>query len=344
MDQFHEILKNSKKVLLCSHKYPDWDAVCSLLSMYDYLSKTYPNKEYGLYFSEKSPYNSFSFLKNFEKIQWISDIPDIVKDYDTLIFLDGNTLDRFAHEEEKINLSSFKSICIDHHPGTPENFDLSLIETDEASCSQIIYKLFFRNQKELLDREVAEVLLTGILGDTGTFRYINYKKADTLEFGKELIEFGKFDVQTLELRLSQFEDQEFELLKLMIANTKNVSLEGKPPFTYSYLPLKVFREYSIEEIKNANNKYKNMFLRQIKGHNWGFVVTPDHIDNVGISFRSTPGGPNVQLLAQNFKGGGHVMASGGSMLIEGDIKDSEDVCNLVIDYIKNNPLEMTDSF
>ncbi len=344
MDKFEEIIKNSKKIFLCSHKFPDWDAVCSMLSMYDYLSKAYSDKEYGLYFAEENPYQSFSFLKNYEKIQWVKDIVDIINDYDTLIFLDGNTIDRFAHEEEKIDLSKFKSICIDHHPNQADNFTLDFSEVGAASCSQLIYKYFFRNRKELLDREVAEVILTGILGDTGTFRYLSYKSSETFTIGKELIDFGKFDVQTLELRLSQMEPDEFELLKLMIAKTTNVELQGKPPFTYSYLPLEVRNKFDSELIKSANAKYKNIILRQVKNHNWGFVVTPDYEDTLGISFRSTPGGPNVRKLAEAFNGGGHFMAAGGNYQVNDKVKDSEDLCKLLVEYIKNNDLEMTESF
>lgn len=341
MDKFQEIIKSSQKILITSHKFPDWDAVCSLLSMYDYLSKAYPEKDYGLYFSEKNPYESFNFLKNYEKIQWVEDIVSVINNFDTFIFLDGNTLNRFAHKEEKINLTKFKSICIDHHPGEPDNFNLSIIEINQASCSQLIYKTFFRGRNELLDREVAETILTGILGDTNTFSYINSAKSDTLLYGKELLDIGNFDLQTLELRLSQSTVREFELLRILINNTKNITIQGKPQLTYTFLPLSYFGRYSKEEIRNASAKYKNAILRQVNKHNWGFVITPDYEDTLGISFRSTPGAPNVQKLAQAFNGGGHVMAAGGSYEIDDKVKDSEDLVELILEYIKHNELELT---
>src|SRR5690606_12688521 len=121
----------------------------------------------------------------FNEIEWIRDISDIVNNYDTLIFLDGNTLNRFTNESSKIDLQKFKRICIDHHTNPPDNFDLNLSETTQSSCAQLIYKLFYRGSK-FLNNEIAEILLTGMIADTGTFKYINYQKTNTFEYAKEL--------------------------------------------------------------------------------------------------------------------------------------------------------------
>lgn len=341
MDKFIETIENSEKILLTSHIYPDGDAVSSLVSMYDFLAKTYPDKEYGLFITSEIEFKGYQFLKHGEKIKWVKDISEVVNNYQTLIFLDGNLVSRFSNESEKIDLTKFQTICIDHHAGSADNFTLNLSDINQASCAQLVYKLFFQNNKDKLDKEIAEAMMIGIITDTGTLKYINAQKTDTLTIAKELIEFGDFDLQILELKVSQFEDREFEILKMLIANTTNIEPENNPPLTYSFLPAEILNNYKIEEIKRANDKYKMIILRQVKNHNWGFVITPDSEKELSVSFRSTKGAPNVQLLAQNFNGGGHVMAAGGKIVLSPEVKNSEDACKIILEYIKNNSLVLT---
>jgi len=338
--KLQEILENSRKIFICSHLSPDADAVCSLLATYDFLSKAYPDKEYGLYFSTEDKYEIFDSLKNFEKIQWVNDIADYVNQYDTLIFLDHNVVARFSKFPEKIDLTKFKSICIDHHPNVPEKFDYSFIDSTKGSCTQLVYQQLFKNSPQFLDREVAEIILLGIMGDTGTFRYIDYRSTESLDVTKEILLSQKLSLSDISLKIDQITEREFEIVSELFKNFKLMTLERNKPFVYSYVPFSILNKYKLSEIKTAADSFKFSFLRKVKGYNWGFVVHPDSEKSLTVSFRSALGGPNVSKIAQVFGGGGHVMAAAGHMPVSNLLQDSPDLCALVIEYIRSNELEL----
>jgi bifunctional oligoribonuclease and PAP phosphatase NrnA len=342
MSDFDSILRKSKKVLITSHIKPDFDAVCSATSMYDYLSKVYTDKEYEMAITSEINH-SFSSVKHIEKIKWVRDIADIVNEFDTIIFLDGNSRYRFSNEPEKIDLTRFKTICLDHHPNVADKFDLDLSNVMQSAATAIVYKLFFRNKKELIDREIAKTLLLGIIADTGTFKYLDQNRSETLIYAKELLDIAQTDIQILEMPMTQMSSNEFELIKVLMDNTKNMEMDSVPEFTYSFIPLKLFGKYTGAEIKNASDKYKIFYLRQIDNCKWGFVVTPDSENKFSISFRSTPGNVNARNLATAFGGGGHIFAAGGHAEVDGEIKESIDLCDKVIEYLRNNKIELTEA-
>lgn len=341
MDKFHEIILGAKNILITSHVKPDWDAVSSVLATYDYLVKMYPEKNSKVFLNGAKNLAFDVFDKN-DQINWVPDISEAVHEFDTIIFLDGNSLKRFSKNPDKIVLNNFKTVCIDHHPGEPDNFDLNLSDIKQASAAQLTYKLFFREKPELLSKEIAETILRGIIGDTGTFRFLDYQRSDTFIYVKELIDIAQTDVQILELPMNSMTPKEFELFQLLIKNTVNVELSDKPSLSYSFIPVGIFKEgYSKSEIRNAGEKYKTTILRQLSGHNWGFIVTPNSEDEVSASLRSTSGLVNVNKIASKLGGGGHVLASGVEFKIDGvEYKDSVDVCNTLVEYIKNNELEL----
>lgn len=166
MEQLNTILSSAKKVFITSHLKPDPDALGSLLGVYDYVVKKYPQVTIDAYLTGEADL-TFTYLKSFNKIKWVEDVADFVSDYDTLIFVDASTISRFTDFAEKIELGKYQSICIDHHKNPPDSFTLNLSDSNKPAASQLVYELLFRNNKDLLDPGVAEVLLTGIMGDTG---------------------------------------------------------------------------------------------------------------------------------------------------------------------------------
>lgn len=345
--KFHEIITGSTKVMLTSHLGPDADAIGTLLGLYSYLIKKYPGKQIEMFLTGEKR-EEWSFLKFAEQINWVESIATFLQQYSTIIFLDGNGLNRFIDRDflSLADLSGRKTICIDHHQGsTFTDLDIDLSDSTSASASQLIYKYFFRDEPELLDKETAEILMLGILGDTGSLKYVKPHNSDTLVYAKELLDIGNFDLETLDLKLSQFETEDFEVLKLFMANTQHVQLPGIYGFSYTYLPKEATSQFSMKAIKSAAATYKVIILRQTKGYEWGFIVTPSKTDEFSISFRSSAGRPNVRLIAEKFEGGGHNMAAGGHYVLQNDEAslNTQDICLKVIDTIKTSELEILPS-
>lgn len=339
-DKFDRLVEQENNIIITTHINPDEDAICSLLAVYQYIYRRWPEKKIRMVVSSQ-PSDAWNFLLQVDKIEWVENLADYLSTVGLVIFLDGNHRGRFSPTPERIDLDRFKSICIDHHPGNSEKFTLNLSDFSAIATCQIIADVLFVDQKDL-ERDLVETLLIGILGDSGTFRYFNYRNSTGLETVRRLIDIGKVDIQSLLLKIDEITRDEFEIIKILINNTTNVKLESAPNLTYSYLPesvLKQFQDKSI--ISRAYHRYLYLFIRQIKAHPWGFVVIPRGGGEFGISFRSTPGGPDVKQLAEVFGGGGHYLAAGGKYQVEpgGEI-DAREVAQKVLETIKKTNLRL----
>ncbi|MFH1601940.1 MAG: DHH family phosphoesterase [Candidatus Shapirobacteria bacterium] len=311
MNKINALIKKAKNILITTHINPDPDALCSALATLSYLKKAYPKKKAKIIVTGRL-FTEWETLKDNQKIKRVDDLVNHLDGVDLIIYLDGCTYSRFSSQAEELKSSKIKSICLDHHPGKPDYFDFCLINTRAIAACQIAADLFFADSK-LLDKKTAETLMLGILSDSGNFRYLSYENSDSLITVKRLVDKAKINVQSLLLKIDKMNPDTFALLQILYRNTQNVKLKKLPSLTYSYLPLSVLGKYSYEDIANAYHKFLFIIVRQIKDHPWGFVVIPEEKNKFSISWRSNPGAPKVNLIAQQFGGGGHKYAAGSKL-------------------------------
>jgi len=331
MDKIDLILRQSKNVLITSHLQPDPDAICSALGMYDYVLKEYPDLKVDCYMNGEK-LEAYSGLKNYDNIKWISELADVVNNYDTLVFTDGSQTSRFTNKVDSIDLTKFKTICIDHHKNEFSKFDAMVLEPDEPSASQLIYKYFFRDSRHLVDSYVAEVLLTGILSDTGMLKFIRSNSLSTFDYVKELIEISDLDLKMIEDKYFSLTASDWDIISELIKNIVKVDNVSKP-FLYSYLPIEFLDKYSLNLVKQGKSKFQMLFATSIDKYKWSFVASPSSSTKINLSFRSSPGVVNVRQLAENFGGGGHDLAAGGELsIIENE--PFTNVCLKIVDKIK----------
>lgn len=329
--QFDDLVKKAKKIVVTTHQNPDPDGLCSALGVSVYLDKVFPEKKYKVLVNGKA-FTGWDWLASFKKIKWVEEIANELTGADLLIMTDGNRLERFSNEPDKIRAMKLKTICIDHHLGEPEGFSFDLIDQSAMAACQIVTDILFDDEK-LLDKETCEILLTGIFSDSGMFRYLTPQLSTVLLTVKKLVDAGRVDIQTLAAKTQRMNQAELELLKILFAKTHNIKMKKYPNLTYSFLPLEIRGKYSDEDIGNAYHRYLDVVVRQVKDHPWGFVVAPKRGDKIGISFRSLPEGPDVRRLAEKyFYGGGHSRASGGEYRTEEEIGYDE-VCRRVIEIL-----------
>jgi len=339
-EEFDQLVAYQQNIVITAHTNPDEDAVCSALAVYEYIYRKWPEKNIRIVISDQTNDN-WKFLANADKIEWVENLADHLEGVDLVVFLDGNSRKRFSPTPERIDLAQFKSVCIDHHPTNPDNFTLNLSDLSAVATCQIIADVLFVNDNDL-DKDLVEILLIGVLGDSGNFRYFSYQNSSGLETVKRLIDVGKIEIQSLLLKTDKISETEFEIIKILVSNTTNVELSGVPNLTYSYLPRSVLKQFQDKSIiSQAYHRYLYLFIRQIETHPWGFVVVPERDNEFRISFRSTPGAPNVKQLAEIFNGGGHYLAAGGKYLAkEGEEVDAKNVCEEVLKVIKAAELEL----
>ena len=158
-------LKKSKRVLLASHANPDGDAIASLLAMglaLDSLGKQ------TTFYNESPLPVVYRFLPGVERIQHLL---DTTESYDTAVILDCGSLERIGEVSDMVGQIP-AIINIDHHYTNNGFGHYHCLMPSACATAEIIYKLMGAMEVPI-DRDMAECIYTGILTDTGSFRFSN---------------------------------------------------------------------------------------------------------------------------------------------------------------------------
>lgn len=174
-----DILKDVKSVGITGHIRPDGDCTGSVLALYNYIVENMPEIDVDLYLEQ--PGSEFYYLKNIDRIK---NTPEDKK-YDVFFVLDCSSLDRI---EPFIScfINASKTVCIDHHVSNTGFTDLSKIEPQASSACEVLYGTM---DADKISRNVAECIYTGIIHDTGVFKYSCTSKK-TMEIAGEMMEKG----------------------------------------------------------------------------------------------------------------------------------------------------------
>ncbi|MCX6752804.1 MAG: DHH family phosphoesterase [Candidatus Nomurabacteria bacterium] len=332
---FFEIFNNAKNIVITSHIGPDDDSIASVLSMYEILSQKNTDKNIKIFYTGPK-IERYNIFRNFEKINFVNDMSENLTDVDLLIVLDGSQYARFSKFPELLK-NVPKTITLDHHAGTPDEFSFSIIDSTMTSTAQLIYTIFENDFN--LTKELAEIFLLGILADTGNFNYIKPHQSEIFIIVKRLVEVGEIYIDSFKSKYNSISANTFEIIKEFIKNTNYKTIPGWPPFQYSFVNEKFLTEnkFNDEERTAGSHIYMGQYLRNISGYGWGFVVSIRENGSIRLSARSLPGVTNVRLLFERTNlGSGHDLASGGIMKAE-DFQDVKKAIDWLLDWMSKNP-------
>lgn len=175
-----DIIKDSKTIAIGGHIRPDGDCVGSCLGIYNYIKENYPQVEVNVYLQKIS--ERFGFLAGADEI--ISESEED-KEYDLFIVMDSSDVDRLG-EFEKYFTSAKRTFCIDHHISNSHFADEDIVEANISSSSEVLYELL---DEDKISNNVAEAIYTGIIHDTGVFKYSS-TSARTMEIAGKLMQKG----------------------------------------------------------------------------------------------------------------------------------------------------------
>ncbi len=162
-------LTNSSRILLASHANPDGDAIGSLLAMGMALKRL--GRAVTLYNESAIP-AVYRFLPSVDGIQKILRDPER---FDTAVILDCGGLDRVGSAVDAI--AAIPAIVnIDHHTTNSRFGQYHLVDVQACATSEIVYRLIQSMDLEI-DLAMATAIYTGILTDTGSFRFSNTNRA-----------------------------------------------------------------------------------------------------------------------------------------------------------------------
>lgn len=187
-------LKRSDRVLIASHIHPDGDAIGSLIAMG--LALDAWNKKTTLY-NESSIPTVYRFLPAVDRIVSKLGAEFSKQRYDTVIILDCGTLQRIGSLSAMLKsgiaaaasrFGSCQIVNIDHHTTNTRFGDLHLIDESACATTEIVHRLIKRMGVPI-NRGIATSIYTGILTDTGSFRFSNTNKT-AFEICDEMVAMG----------------------------------------------------------------------------------------------------------------------------------------------------------
>jgi phosphoesterase RecJ-like protein len=315
--QVVESIRKNKKFIITSHRNLEGDALGSELAFFRLLRKI--GKEALMVNADPVPY-SYSFLPDIEKIAKYKKSLAGLR-FDCFVTLDCSGMNRCG-EVSNIRINSDTVVNIDHHISNEAFGDVNWVDPKASSCSEMVYGLY-KEMRVPFDKSSALQLYTGIMTDTGSFKYVNTTPATFMAAA----ELTKFNLDINGIYRKVYEDIPFEDIKFLLSVLPAIKrgVNGRIVWfkiTKKITPGKLAIDLS-EHLLNFGRSIKNVDVVVLFKENLG--------DNkeVRVNFRSQ-GRVDVNKIAAFFGGGGHKTASGCT--IEGGI---DEVIHKVIGKIKS---------
>ncbi len=306
--RLQQILSEPKKIVITTHRNPDGDAYGSSLALYWFLKKN------GHYVKVLSPNDCPEFLK------WLpgeSDIslfePDpvngkeILSEAEIVFTLDfnafhrlGDSMGQVMHEIDPI------FVMIDHHQQPDDFAEFQLVDSTMSSTCEMVYQFIEGlGQVELIDQDIASCLYTGILTDTGSFRF-PATTSNTHRIVADLLDKGADNSEIYNRIHNVNTYNRMQLLGRALDNLVVLDRFHTAYITLSQNELNAcnFQRGDTEGFVNYALSLKNVMFAAI-------FIEDKKQKIIKISFRSVGDFSVNEFSREHFNGGGHINAAGG---------------------------------
>jgi len=312
MSKKTEQLKNSihtaKNIAIVIHRNPDGDAIGSGLA----LQKIF----------QKKGIRSFLISPNLipKYLRWLPGTSQIlVYDYqpdevikslqnaDLIFTLDFNDFSRTGEDMEKIlqRFSDKELVMIDHHLEPSDYATYQFSDPNKSSTAEMIYEFInSMGDQNLIDKDIATSLYTGIMTDTGSFKFPN-TTPQTMRIAADLMEKGA-EHNRIQIKIYD----SFSIDKLHLLGEALNRLVFLPEYKTAYIALdqKTLQKHHYQ--KGDTEGFVNYGL-SLKDANFAVLFLENEDGSVRISFRSKGNFPANEFAKKYFNGGGHLNAAGG---------------------------------
>ena len=289
------------------HQKPDGDAMGAALGLYHFLTAL------GHSATVISPTNWASFLNWMPGIEQVIDFEKnkekskiLILEAGMLFCLDFNVLHRTKNLEPLLEAAEGYKILIDHHQQPQEEaFSFGISDTSKSSTCEMVYDLIIESgHGNLLNKDTATCLYTGVMTDTGSFRFPS-TGASVHKMIAHLKEIGLNHTEVHDNIYDNFLENRLRFIGFALLNRMEVLYEYNSALMYiTRADLQKF------DIKTGDTEGLVNYLLSIQGIKFGALVI-DRDEERKWSFRSK-GNFDVNAFARNhFEGGGHKNASGG---------------------------------
>ena len=301
------LLSTPKKIVIIPHRSPDGDAMGSTLGLYHLLMQM---KHQAVVISPNDFPSFLDWMPGSENVLVYENDREATSKWiaaaDLIFTLDFNALHRTGEMETVLSKVSVPFIMIDHHQSPDTYAKYTFSDTSYGSTCEMLYNFMVQiDKKAFIDKTIATCLYTGILTDSGGFKFPK-TTGNTHRIVAEFIELG---VENTVIPTLLFDNSSYNRLQLLGRALQNLKVIADKKTAYITLSQKELDDFGYE--KGDTEGIVNYGL-SIKGIHFAAIFI-EHTDEkiIKISFRSQ-GDFDVNLFARaHFNGGGHMNAAGG---------------------------------
>ena len=290
---FKKELENVSSVLIGTHLNPDGDALGSALAVSLYLdSLGIPNE---VMCHHGAPQN----LKFLPRVDTVSQQAKLGK-YDLGIVVDLDAMDRLGRTQQFFDRCS-RLVVIDHHLPIDAPGDVRIVDTNEPATALILTRLLLELGADITP-DIATCLLTGIVTDTGSFRFRN-TTPDALSLSATLLEHGG-NINLINEEI--FQSKPLASVRLLGHALETMHLECNNRLAWSTLSNHDFVSADALDEDTEGVVNEMLFITSVQ---IAALIREPKPGRVRCSFRSR-GDFDVAEAARHFGGGGHKNAAG----------------------------------
>lgn len=306
INKVEHLLNKSDKIIIVTHLSPDGDAIGSSLGLYHYLVNS--DYEVNIIVPNDFPY-FLHWMKGVKEILNFEKYPDfsqkLIEEADLIFCLDFNILKRIGQVGDLVGKSKAKKVLIDHHPDPANIFDVTISYPQISSTSELIFRLICRlGDFEIMSKESAECIYTGMMTDTGAFTY-NSNDPQIYYIIGQLLSKGVNKDQVYSNVYHGYSADRFRMMGHMLSERMNIYEE----YGAALIWLTKEDQERFHSTKGDTEGFANLPLN-IKGITFSVFLREDQ-GMIKISLRSLGNFPTNKFSAQFYNGGGHLNASGG---------------------------------
>ena len=300
------LLQSPKKIFITTHHKPDGDAIGSMLGLYHYLVKK------GHTVAPVSPGEIPDFL------QWMPGTSLMLnyeaepnkclaalKDADLIFCVDFNDYSRTKHLTQALADATQPKILIDHHLFPKPVWDYGMSIPEKSSTCEMVYDFInLCGDNALLDLDIAACLYTGVMTDTGSFKF-PVTSASVHSMVADLKRLGLDHTRRHEHIYDSWTEGRMRFLGYVLTE----KMEIFPKLNSALITLSK-KDMGMFNVQSGDSEGVVNYPLSIANIRFATLIT-ERNDEVKLSFRSKGDFDVSAFGRQYFEGGGHFNASGG---------------------------------
>ncbi|NER18550.1 DHH family phosphoesterase [Spongiivirga citrea] len=301
------LLASPKKVVIIPHKNPDGDAIGSTLGLSMYLEKL------GHSCTVIAPNDYPQFLKWIPQQERIlkfdhaaEQSTELIKVADIICTLDFNHLSRIGAMEKVVADVDATFVMIDHHQQPADYADFMYSDTTMSSTCEMVYHFMdMLGDVDLVDKDIATCLYTGIMTDTGSFKFAS-TTGTTHRVAAALLDTG---IDGFKIHSNILDTNSTNRMKLLGCALNNLVVLEEYKTAFISLSREELNDNHFK--KGDTEGFVNYGL-SLEGIVFAVIFIQDlQEDFIKLSLRSKGSFSVNQFAREHFKGGGHDNAAGG---------------------------------